>query len=99
MSIKNALLMLTGGRGVPDLLAIKHLRPDITLILTTQQGLGTAKHLKSIVKSRYGCELEILPTIHPFQEDDIKGACNYALQKYPDVEWIMNITSSPKIVG
>src|SRR5712692_4256659 len=91
--------MLTGGRGIPDMLMVKHLRPDITLTITTEQGLGTAKHLQELVKSRFGCKLEILPTIDPYEESAIKEACKNALQQYPDAEWIMNITSAPKIVS
>ncbi len=94
-----ALLMLTGGRGIPDLLAVKHLRPDKTFVITTEQGLASAKHLKNLVKLRFGCELEIMPTISPFNEQNIKEACSQVLEKYPGAEWIMNITSAPKIVS
>ena len=94
-----ALLMLTGGRGIPDLLAVKHLRPDITFVITTEQGLASAKHLKNLVKLRFGCELEIMPTIPPFNQESIKEACFQVLGRYPNAEWIMNITSAPKIVS
>lgn len=94
-----ALLMLTGGRGIPDLLAVKHLRPDITFVITTEQGLPSAKHLKNLVKSRFGCELEIMPTISPFNQQSIKEACFQVLERYPSAEWTMNITSAPKIVS
>ncbi len=94
-----ALLMLTGGRGIPDMLIIKNLRPDVTFTITTDQGLGTAKHLQHLVLSRFGCKVEILPTINPYDEQEIKSACGSALQQYPHAEWIMNITSAPKIVS
>lgn len=94
-----ALLMLTGGRGIPDMLVVKYLRPDITLTLTTDQGLGSAKHLQHLVASKFGGKLEILPTINPYDEQEIKIACEKAIQLYPDAEWHMNITSAPKIVS
>ena len=94
-----ALLMLTGGRGVPDMLAVKYLKPDITLILTTEQGLNSAKHLQNLVKLRFGCKLEILPTTHPYNEYEIKRACRDALEQFSHAEWVMNITSSPKIIS
>jgi hypothetical protein len=94
-----ALLMLTGGRGIPDMLMVKYLRPDITLTVTTKQGLGTARHLQELVKAQFGCKLEIQPVVHPYKEQDIKDACNRALDQYPNAEWIMNITSAPKIVS
>lgn len=94
-----ALIMLTGGRGIPDLLAVKHLRPDITFIITTEQGLASAEHLKNLAKARFGCEIEIMPTIPPFNQESIKAACLQVLERYPKAEWIMNITSAPKIVS
>jgi len=94
-----ALLMLTVGRGVPDMLAVKYLKPDITLILTTEQGLNSAKHLQNLVKLRFGCKLEILPTTHPYNEYEIKRACRDALEQFSHAEWVMNITSSPKIIS
>jgi len=94
-----ALLMLTGGRGIPDMLTVKYLRPDITLTITTKQGLGTAKHLQQLVQAKFGCKLEIQPVVHPYNEQAIKDACNRALDQYPDAEWIMSLTSAPKIVS
>jgi hypothetical protein len=94
-----ALLLLTGGRGVPDLLVVKYLHPDVILDLTTPQGLRAAQSLKSFVENHFDCQLEILPTIDPYNEQNIKSACRAALQRYPDAEWVMHFTSSPKVVG
>src|SRR5579875_2777251 len=94
-----ALLLLTGGRGIPDLLVVKYLHPDVILNLTTTQGLKTAQSLKSFVENHFDCQLEILPTIDPYDEQNIKSACKAALQCYPGAEWIIHFTSSPKVVG
>lgn len=93
------LLLLTGGRGVPDMLVVKYLRPDTILNLTTSQGLKTAQNLKSFVESHFHCQMEILPTIDPYNEQDIKDACKAALLRYPEADWVIHFTSSPKIVG
>jgi len=103
--MKKALLMLTGGRGVPDMLVVKYLKPDIIFNLTTETGLRNAEHLKKLVEEKFHCIMEILPPIHLSSETDeeaeqeIKDACNQALQKEPEAEWIMHFTSAPKIVG
>lgn len=103
--MKKALLMLTGGRGVPDMLVIKYLKPDIIFNLTTETGLRNAENLKKLAEEKFHCYMEILPPIHLSSETDveaeqeIKEACIQALQREPEAEWIMHFTSAPKIVG
>jgi len=99
MDRKKALLLLTGGRGVPDMLTMKYLRPDITFIITTSQSLRDAKNLKEFSRSHFHCDIEVLPTIDPFDEQQIKERCVEALSREPDAEWIMHFTGSPKVVG
>ncbi len=94
-----ALPLLTGGRGVPDMLVIKYLRPDIVFNLTTTQGLKAAESLKQFASLEFDVNIEILPAIDPFKENEIKTACKNALIRLPDAEWIIHFTSSPKIVG
>ncbi len=99
MEKKKALLLLTGGRSVPDMLVIKHLRPDIAFNITTAQGLKDAKNLKDFSSSHFQCDIEVLLTIDPFNEQQIKERCMEALLREPDAEWIMHFTGSPKVVG
>lgn len=94
-----ALLLLTGGRGVTDMLVVKYLRPDVVFNLTTTVGLKDAAKLQKLVQAEYGCKMEILSPIDPYSEQEIKRACSDILQKRPDAEWIIHFTSSPKIVG
>ncbi len=88
-----ALLLLTGGRGIPDMLVVKYLRPDIILNLTTVQGLKAAQSLKDFVDRHFHLQMEILPTIDPYDEQGIKDACKEALQLYPKADWIIHFTS------
>jgi hypothetical protein len=97
--MKRALLLLTGGRSLPDMLVIKYLRPDIILNLTTKQGLRQAEEFKKLLSEKLSIEMEVLPTINPFSEQEIKDACRAALMHYPGADWIMHFTTSPKIVG
>lgn len=94
-----ALLMLSGGRSLPDLLILKYLRPDITINITTTQGLTNALYFQQFSQAHFGLTMEVPPPINPFDEQDIKKACIAALQRFPDAEWIMHITTSPKVVG
>ncbi len=94
-----ALLMLTGGRGIPDMLVIKYLRPDIIFNLTTKQGLRTAQHLAQLASTEFGCHMEILPPINPNKEQEVKEACINALKSQKEAEWVISITSAPKTVG
>src|SRR5712692_9232150 len=104
-SMKKALLLLTGGRGVPDMLVVKYLKPDIIFNLTTETGRGNAENLKKLAEEKFHCTMEILPPIHLSSETDveaeqeIKEACIQALQREPEAEWTMHFTSAPKIVG
>jgi hypothetical protein len=94
-----ALLMLTGGRGIPDMLVIKYLRPNIIFNLTTKQGLRTAQHLAQLASTEFGCQMEILPPINPNKEQEVKEACRNALKSQKEAEWVISITSAPKTVG
>jgi hypothetical protein len=94
-----ALLMLTGGRGIPDMLVIKYLRPDIIFNLTTKQGLRTAQHLAQLASTEFGCHMEILPPVNPNKEQEVKEACINALKSQKEAEWVISITSAPKTVA
>lgn len=94
-----ALLMLSGGRSLPDLLILKYLRPDIAINITTTQGLTNAFYFQQFSQAHFGLTMEVPPPINPFDEQDIKKACTTALQRFPDADWIMHITTSPKVVG
>lgn len=99
MEKKKALLLLTGGRGVPDLLVVKHIHPDTIFNITTTQGLKDANSLKEFSRSHFYCDIEVLSTVDPFNEEEIRERCLEALRREPDAEWIMHFTSSPKVVG
>lgn len=94
-----ALLMLSGGRSLPDLLLLKYLRPDIAINLTTTQGRANALYFQRFSQEHFGLTMEVPPPIDPFNEQEIRDACKAALRRYSDAEWNMHITTSPKIVG
>lgn len=99
MEKKKALLMLTGGRLLPELLAIKYLKPSITFNITTKQGLRSAQYLEKLAHSEFNCKMKVMPPINPYNEQEIKKACLSLLGSEPDMEWIITITSAPKIMS
>jgi hypothetical protein len=94
-----ALLLLTGGRGVPDMLMVNYLKPDKIFNITTTQGMKNALDFQQFSRKHFHRDVDILPTINPFDETEIKMACKTALELAPDAEWIIHFTGSPKVVG
>lgn len=94
-----ALLLLTGGRGVPDMLMIKNLHPDKIFNITTEQGMKSAIDFQQFSLAHFHRDIKILPTINPFDEREIKAACKAVIDQDSGAEWIIHFTGSPKIVG
>lgn len=98
-----ALLLLTGGRSLPDMLFVKymieHWHPDFIYTITTRQGKKDAENLKHFAQKHFHSKIDILPIIDPFQEEQVKASCRKAFSSKPDAEWICHFTSSPKAVG
>ena len=98
-----ALLLLTGGRGLPDMLFVKYMMknwtPDRIFAITTERGRDEATQFKEFSRTRFGSEIEILGTIDPFDEEQVKAQCNKAFNLSPDAEWVVHFTGSPKAAG
>lgn len=94
-----ALLLLTGGRSLPDMLVIKCIQPDIIINITTDRGLKTAENFQKFVLSQWNCQMTILNTIDPYDEHSIVSRCEEALALEPEAEWIIHCTTSPKVVS
>lgn len=98
-----ALLLLTGGRMLPDLLFVKYMltswEPDCVLAITTQRGEKDTKKLQQFLSSHFKCDIKMLSTIGPSSEEDVKKRCNEALASQNDVEWVIHFTGAPKTVG
>ncbi len=97
--MKKALLLLTGGRSLPDMLVIKYMRPDIIMNITTTRGLTTATDFQKFVLTQWNCQMTILDPVDPYNENSIVSRCEEALALAPDADWIIHSTSSPKVIG
>jgi hypothetical protein len=100
---KKALLILTGGRGLPDLLVVKYLitHEDIDTIvyITTDIGLPASVYITNFIRNTYKKEVQVLGTVDAYEENNIKERCEEALKIDLDAEWIIHSTSAPKVIG
>ncbi len=98
-----ALLLLTGGRMLPDLLFVKcmitYWKPDHILAITTKRGETDTRKLQQFLASHFKCDIKLLSNIDPSSEEDVKKRCSEALASRSDVEWVIHFTGAPKTVG
>lgn len=109
MKKKVALMVVAGGRGVPDALALLYLKPALVLPITSKEGWDTEKAFLDLAHRIPGCT--VLPMMHvdAYDLDKAIEVCreelNACREKFresdPDVEWewIFTITSAPKILA
>lgn len=102
MEKKKALLVVAGGRGLPDFLALFCVRPHLTVIITSEEGWDEGDLFKDAVRSLPYFE-ELLPTQHvpSYDMEMTKAACMRICQSYPQDgwEWTFSIGSCPKMMG
>ncbi len=104
---KQALLILIGGRQIPNLLTAQYLKPDIIVPITSKDALGDNSAWSSIEPAlRQICpEGTIDPRkveafkVDAFDLEQVRTACSDALDLYPDAEWIFNITCATTIMS
>ena len=98
-----ALLLLTGGRMLPDLLFMKYMiaywKPELVFAITTERGTKDTRKLQEFLSSHFKCDIKILVAIDPSKEDDVKTRCSEALASQSDAEWVIHFTGAPKTVG
>ncbi len=99
---KKALLVVAGGRIIPDVLALYTIQPHLVVILTSEEGWKGESTFREVVASLPNHE-EIGETIHvdAYDFEAAKIACIEACRPYPDTkwDWTFSMSSSPKIMG
>jgi len=102
MEKKKALLVVAGGRPMPDILALYAVQPHVIVILTSEQGWDGEQTFVEIAKSLPNYEnLSIMPNVKAYNFDSAKDSCIQAWHSYPETEWdwVFSISSGPKITG
>ncbi|HLI05883.1 MAG TPA: DUF1887 family CARF protein [Ktedonobacteraceae bacterium] len=105
MEKKKALMVVAGGRGVPDALALLYLKPGLVLPITSIEGWETETAFLDLAKRIPGCKVLPMEQIDAYDLDgaivaikDFREQCN---KSHPTIEWdwIFTITSAPKILA
>lgn len=101
MKKKKALLVVAGGRAVPNVLSLLWLQPQVVRVILSEQGWDHKQAFEDIVHSIPGCQIDTIPDVDAYDFHTCLEACRNACRPYPDDEWewTFDITSAPKITG
>ena len=98
---KKALLVVAGGRAVPNVLSLLWLQPQLVYVILSKQGWDYKQAFEDIAHSIPSCQIGIISDVDAYNFADGLKACQDACELYPDSEWewTFEITSAPKITG
>ncbi len=101
MEKKKGLLVVAGGRGVPDVLPLLYLRPDIVLSITSIEGWEGKIPFFDAANGLPNTIVKPLVQVDAYNLDACMQACRELCHPYPDSEWdwVFAITSAPKILA
>lgn len=102
--MKKALLVLVGGRPLPNMLTLMAEKPEVVVGIVSQDEewrIGELQKAISIYSELSGYRPAVVDSwvVDAFELKDVKNACMLAVQKYVDCNWIFNITAATKIMG
>src|SRR5438132_769306 len=107
--MEKALLILFGGRIIPNVLTILHLKPQIIVPIVSEDELKRLDAFKKGVddllqKERHSCEWLDSKSGESFvikahNHGDIKQICEKVVKENKDYEWTFNITSGTSIMS
>jgi hypothetical protein len=99
---KRALLILVGGRQIPNLLVAQHLRPEIIVPVASHEALGEGDAWSQIAPAlRQLCPNGVAEpiSVDGFDVQQTREACNSALANHANAEWIFNLTCATKVMS
>src|SRR5882762_1020932 len=101
MGKKKALMVVAGGRGVPDALALLYLKPELILPVTSEEGWETEKAFLGLAHRIPSCKVLPIKYVNAYELGIGMDACRKFLEPYLTTEWdwIFTITSAPKILA
>jgi len=101
MGRKKALLVVAGGRGVPDVLPLLYLQPKLVLSITSKEGWDGEKPYFDIATGLPDVEVKPLQNVDAYDLDKCMKACRKLCKPYSDTEWewTFTITSAPKVLA
>lgn len=97
---KRALLILTVGTVLPDILLLLHYRPQLICVVQPHNWpyRRTYTDIAQVIPS---CEIKILPPVNPYDIDECLQACldSYLPYTHEKIEWIITLTSATKVMA
>lgn len=97
---KRALLLLTGGTVLPDILLLLHYQPQL-ICLVSPHDWPFQRTYTDIVQTIPSCELKILHPVNPYDIEECLQACrdSYLPHAHEQFEWAVALTSATKIMA
>lgn len=97
---KTALLVLIGGRQVPNRLVAQYLKPDLIVPIASPEAMkdGTWSNIKPILE-QLGDKLLLPKSINGFDVATIKDYCRKIVEENTDYEWFFHITCGTKVMS
>lgn len=97
---RTALLILVGGRPVPNILTAQYLRPDLIVPIASHEAMGTDwPRLEPILAQLCRGDVAEPLEVDAFSITDTYTAVEEVLARYPDVAWTFNITGATKLMS
>jgi hypothetical protein len=96
---KKALLILIGGRQIPNLLTVQALQPDIIVPVASQDANKVWEQIKPVLEQLCPQGLQEQVIVRAFDIESTRTACMTSIKKFPDAEWIFNLTCATKIMS
>lgn len=100
MKRKKVLLILVGGRPIPNILTVIHEQPEIIVPICSKESIKREWiELKPAIR-------KLLPTstiiesrpVDAFRVSQIEKRCFRVIQRFPDAEWIFNVTTATSLM-
>lgn len=99
---KRALLILIGGRQVPNVLTAQYLRPEIIVPIASHEAMQPGREwekVKPILKQLCPNGLREPVVVDAYNRSATYLACLQALLEQQNAEWVINVTCGSKIMG
>lgn len=101
---KKALLILFGGRPLPNVLTMIHEKPDLIVAIVSKDMQNLLPQLSRTIEelfkgSNKKPELNTDMVVDAFLIRDTQEKCKAIVQYYPGYDWIFNITSATTIMS
>jgi hypothetical protein len=106
--MKKALLILVGGRIIPNVLTILNEEPDLIIPIISKDEEKNFERFEKGIKTLFTeknrpfdweKDWDASFKVEAFNLEDIKNICLQAVDKYRGFEWIFNITSATTIMS